>query len=488
MKTLKDILYKVSIEAVEGSTNQSFTYLHFDSRLVGLNDIFVAIKGTESDGHDYIKMAVDRGAIAIICESLPELKINGVTYIQVNDTREALAYMASNYYDNPSSKLKLIGVTGTNGKTTVSTLLHQLFSKLGYSAGLISTIKILINASEHPTRLTTPDSITINKYLNDMVDSGVEYAFMEVSSHGIDQKRSLGLDFDMAIFTNISHDHLDYHKTFEAYRDVKKQLFDQLKKSAYALTNKDDKNGDYMLQNCKAKKHTYALKSFADFKAKIIENSFSGLHLKINDQDIWTKTIGEFNAYNLLAIYAVSNLMGLEEFESLKFISQLQPVDGRFEHYKSRNEEVSAIVDYAHTPDALKNVLQTINSIRTNNETLITVVGCGGNRDKTKRPVMGKIAAQLSDQVIFTSDNPRDENPDQIINEIEKGVEPQHHQKILSITDRQEAIKTACKIAASKDIILIAGKGHETYQEVKGERRDFDDMKVVKSFLNLYKK
>ena len=488
MKTLKDILYKVSIEAVEGSTNQSFTYLHFDSRLVGLNDIFVAIKGTESDGHDYIKMAVDRGAIAIICESLPELKINGVTYIQVNDTREALAYMASNYYDNPSSKLKLIGVTGTNGKTTVSTLLHQLFSKLGYSAGLISTIKILINASEHPTRLTTPDSITINKYLNDMVDSGVEYAFMEVSSHGIDQKRSLGLDFDMAIFTNISHDHLDYHKTFEAYRDVKKQLFDQLKKSAFALTNKDDKNGDYMLQNCKAKKHTYALKSFADFKAKIIENSFSGLHLKINDQDIWTKTIGEFNAYNLLAIYAVSNLMGLEEFESLKFISQLQPVDGRFEHYKSRNEEVSAIVDYAHTPDALKNVLQTINSIRTNNETLITVVGCGGNRDKTKRPVMGKIAAQLSDQVIFTSDNPRDENPDQIINEIEKGVEPQHHQKILSITDRQEAIKTACKIAASKDIILIAGKGHETYQEVKGERRDFDDMKVVKSFLNLYKK
>lgn len=488
MKTLKDILYKVSIEAVEGSTNQAFTNLHFDSRKVGLNDIFVAIKGTASDGHQYIKKAVDQGAIAIICEKFPELKINGVTYIKVNDTREALAYMASNFYDNPSSQLKLIGITGTNGKTTVTTLLYQLFQKLGFKTGLISTVKIFVDRKVYPTQLTTPDSISINKYLHQMLDSGVECVFMEVSSHGIDQKRTLGLDFDAAVFTNLSHDHLDYHKTFKAYRDVKKQLFDQLKKTAFAITNKDDKNGDYMLQNSKAKTYTYALKSYADFKAKIIENSFSGLHLKINEQDLWTKVIGEFNAYNLLAVYAVSNLMALDELESLKFLSQLQPVEGRFEHYKSLGDEISAIVDYAHTPDALKNVLDTINSIRTKNENVITIVGCGGNRDKTKRPKMGKIAAQYSDQVILTSDNPRDEDPDQIIKEIEDGVEAQHQQKVLSITNRKEAIKTACKIAKPKDIILIAGKGHETYQIIKGETIDFDDMEIVKSCLNQFKK
>ncbi len=488
MNTLKDILYKVSIEAVEGSTNQSFINLHFDSRKVGLNDIFVAIKGTHSDGHNYIKNAVDQGAIAVVCEEFPELKINGVTYIKVKDTREALAFMASNFYSNPSSKLKLIGVTGTNGKTTVSTLLYELFLKLGYPVGLISTVRILINEEEFPTRLTTPDSITINKYINQMCDAGVEYVFMEVSSHGIDQKRSLGLDFDAAIFTNLSHDHLDYHKTFEAYRDVKKRLFDQLKKSAFAITNSDDKNGSFMLQNCNAKTYTYALKSYADYKAKIIENSFSGLHLKINDQDMWTKVIGEFNAYNLLAVYAVANLFELEELESLKFLSQLQPVEGRFEHFKSQSEHISAIVDYAHTPDALKNVLQTINSIRTKNETVITVVGCGGNRDKTKRPKMGQIAAKYSDQVIFTSDNPRDENPDEIIRDIEQGVEAQHQQKTLSIANRKEAIKTACKIAKPNDIILIAGKGHETYQEIKGVRKDFDDMEIVKSYLNQFKK
>ncbi|MGX1023179.1 UDP-N-acetylmuramoyl-L-alanyl-D-glutamate--2,6-diaminopimelate ligase [Psychroflexus sp. MBR-150] len=488
MNTLKDILYKVSLEAVEGSTNQSFINLHFDSRKVGLNDIFVAIKGTHSDGHHYIKNAVDQGAIAVVCEEFPELKINGVTYIKVKDSREALAYMASNFFDNPSSKLKLIGVTGTNGKTTVSTLLYQLFLKLGYSVGLISTVRILINDEEFPTRLTTPDSITINQYIHQMYEAGIEYVFMEVSSHGIEQKRSLSLDFDAAIFTNLSHDHLDYHKTFEAYRDVKKRLFDQLKKSAFAITNSDDKNGEFMIQNCKAKTYTYALKSYADYKAKIIENSFSGLHLKINDQDVWTKVIGEFNAYNLLAVYAVANLFELDELESLKFLSQLQPVEGRFEHFKSQSEDISAIVDYAHTPDALKNVLETINSIRTKNETLITVVGCGGNRDKTKRPKMGQIAAKYSDQVIFTSDNPRDEDPDEIINDIEKGVEPQHQQKILSITNRKEAIKTACKIAKPNDIILIAGKGHETYQEIKGKRKDFDDMEIVKYYLNRFKK
>ena len=488
MNTLRDILYKVSIEAVEGSTNLAFTDLHFDSRKIGLNDIFVAIRGTDSDGHDYIKNAVDKGAIAIVCESFPELKINGVTYIKVNDTREALAYMASNYYDNPSSKIKLIGVTGTNGKTTVTSLLYQLFQKLGYATGLISTVKILVDKKEYSTKLTTPDSLTINEYLFKMQEAGVEYAFMEVSSHGIDQKRSLGLDFDIAVFTNLSHDHLDYHKTFEAYRDVKKSLFDQLKKSAFAISNNDDKNGDFMLQNCQSKKYYYALKSHADYMASVMDNSFSGLQLKINDHDVWTNIIGEFNASNLLAVYAVSDLLGQDKLESLKFISELKPVDGRFEHFISETENISVIVDYAHTPDALKNVLKTINSIRTKNENLITVVGCGGNRDKTKRPKMGKIASEYSDQVIFTSDNPRFEDPDQIIHEMEVGVELHHLKKVINITNRKEAIKTASKLASPKDIILIAGKGHETYQEIKGERSDFDDMKIVKSFLKLFKK
>jgi UDP-N-acetylmuramoyl-L-alanyl-D-glutamate--2,6-diaminopimelate ligase len=481
-------LYKVSIEAVEGSTNLAFTNLHFDSRKVGLNDIFVAIKGTDSDGHDFIKSAVDKGAIAIVCEEFPEVKINGVTYIKVNDTREALAYMASNYYDNPSSKLKLIGVTGTNGKTTVTSLLYQLFQKLGYATGLISTVKILVDKKEYDTKLTTPDSLTINEYLYKMQEAGVEYAFMEVSSHGIDQKRSLGLDFDVAVFTNLSHDHLDYHKTFEAYRDVKKRLFDQLKKTAFAISNNDDKNGDFMLQNCKAKQYYYALKSHANYMAKVIDNSFSGLQLKINEHDVWTKVIGEFNAYNLLAVYAVSDLLGQDNLECLKLISQLQPVNGRFEHFISDKEKISVIVDYAHTPDALKNVLNTVNSIRTKNENLITVVGCGGNRDKTKRPKIGKIATEYSDQVIFTSDNPRYEDPEEIIKDMEQGVELHQLQKVINISNRKEAIKTASKMAQSKDIILIAGKGHETYQEIKGERSDFDDMKIVTSFLKLYKK
>lgn len=473
---------------MEGSTNVAFTNLNFDSRKVGLNDIFVAIKGTDSDGHDYIKNAVDRGAIAIICESFPDKKINGVTYIKVNDTREALAYMASNYYDNPSSKLKLIGVTGTNGKTTVTSLLYQLFQKLGYATGLISTVKILVDQKEYATKLTTPDSLTINKYLHKMQEAGVEFAFMEVSSHGIDQKRSLGLDFDVAVFTNLSHDHLDYHDTFEAYRDVKKRLFDQLKKTAFAISNHDDKNGQFMLQNCRAKKYYYALKSHADYMAKVIDNSFSGLQLKVNEHDVWTKVIGEFNAYNLLAVYAVSDLLGMDNLECLKLISELQPVDGRFEHFISDKDKISVIVDYAHTPDALENVLKTINSLRTKNENLITVVGCGGNRDKTKRPKMGKIASEYSDHIILTSDNPRFEDPDQIIEEIEAGVELHHLHKVNTITSRKEGIRKASEIAKPQDIILIAGKGHETYQEVKGERTDFDDMKIVRSFLKLFKK
>jgi UDP-N-acetylmuramoyl-L-alanyl-D-glutamate--2,6-diaminopimelate ligase len=488
VKRLKDILYKVSIEAVEGSTFQAFTDIHFDSRKVGLNDVFVAIRGTQSDGHDYITSAVNQGAIAIVCEEFPQLQINGVTYIKVNDTREALAYIASNFYDNPSSQLKLIGVTGTNGKTTVTTLLYHLFSNLGYPSGLISTVKILINDKEYPTQLTTPDSLSLNKYLKLMVDAGVEFAFMEVSSHGIDQKRALGLDFEGAAFTNLSHDHLDYHKTFKIYRDVKKRLFDQLPKKAFALTNLDDKNGEYMLQNTKARKLTYALKSFADYKAKIIENNFSGLQLKINDQDIWTKVIGEFNAYNLLAVFGIADQLGLEHSETLKCLSELPSVNGRFEHFKTKKEHINVVVDYAHTPDALKNVLTTLNSIRTRNEQLITVVGCGGNRDKTKRPKMGKIAAQLSDKVIFTSDNPRDEDPQTIIKEIEKGVEPQHSNKTLSIIDRNEAIKTACMFSHPNDIILVAGKGHETYQIIKGKTYDFDDMNVIKNHLKALNK
>lgn len=487
MKQLKDILYKVSLNSVVGNTSLSVNKIEFDSRAISENDIFVAIRGTVTDGHDYINKAIGQGASAIICEKLPIELVNGVVYIVVENASSALAIMASNYYSMPSENLKLVGVTGTNGKTTIASLLYQLFKNAGYKVGLLSTVKVMVDSKEYKATHTTPDSLTINKYLKMMNDEGVEYCFMEVSSHGIHQNRTLGLHFAGGIFTNLTHDHLDYHKTFAEYRDVKKRFFDELPESAFALVNVDDKNGSFMLQNTKAKKFTYALKSYADYKALILENQFSGLLLKINDNEVWTKLIGNFNAYNILAIYAVADLLGLEKVEILRLISDLESVSGRFQYLMS-SSKITAIVDYAHTPDALKNVLETINSIRTKNEELITVVGCGGDRDKTKRPKMGHIASQLSTKVIFTSDNPRSENPEAIISEVEAGVEPQNFKKTMSITDRKQAIKTACQLANDRDIILIAGKGHETYQEIKGERFDFDDFKIVKEFLKQLQK
>ncbi len=482
MKILKDILYKVNLEVVHGSTNVAVNNLHFDSRKVALNDMFFAIKGTLSDGHNFIGQAVKSGALVIVCEQMPEEVVNGITYVQVSDSHKALAIVAANFYGNPSENLKLVGVTGTNGKTTVASLLYHLFKNAGYEVGLLSTVDIRIGDSAIPAERTTPDPVTINHYLLEMNKAGVEYCFMEVSSHGIAQERTSGLRFAGGIFTNLSHDHLDYHASFAEYRDVKKRFFDELPAGAFALVNADDKNGPVMLQNTRARKVTYALKSVADYKAKVLESEFSGQLLKIGDQEVWTKLIGTFNAYNVLAIYAAADLLGLNRLENLKYLSGLQPVNGRFQYFTSIGG-VHAIVDYAHTPDALENVLNTINSIRTKNEELITVVGCGGDRDRSKRPKMGQIAASLSTKVIFTNDNPRTEDPEKILSEVEEGVEPQHYNKMLSIANRRQAIKTAVQMSGKGDIILIAGKGHETYQEINNERFDFDDLKIVKELL-----
>ena len=487
MKLLKDILFGVSLTAVSGTTNCSVNAVCFDSRKVQMDDVFVAIKGTITDGHKYIKKAIELGAKAIICEKLPNDLVNEVTYVEVDNGNKALAIMASNYYDNPSKNLKLVGVTGTNGKTTVSSLLYQLFKKAGYKVGLLSTIKIMVDDQEYKTSHTTPDALTINEHLHLMNIAGVEFCFMEVSSHGIHQKRTEGLVFEGAIFTNLSHDHLDYHKTFAEYRDTKKILFDNLPKKAFALTNIDDKNGLVMLQNTGARKYSYALKNYADFRAQVLENQFDGQLLKVDDNELWTKLIGHFNAYNILAIYATADLLGLEKLETLRLLSELNNVDGRFQYYISK-KKITAIVDYAHTPDALKNVLETINTLRTGNENVITVVGCGGDRDRSKRPVMGNIASEMSNKIIFTSDNPRTESPMVIISEMEAGVEPQNAKKILSIENREQAIKTACQMATDNDIILVAGKGHETYQETNGERVDFDDFKMVKEVLQSLEK
>lgn len=483
MRALKDILYKVTINSVVGSTSIQLNAIDFDSRNVKDGYVFVAIKGSIVDGHKFIDLAINQGVVAVICETMPKKLADGVTYVEVDNSNKALAFMASNFYDSPSENLKLVGVTGTNGKTTVASLLFQLFKKAGYKVGLLSTVKIMVDTIEHKATHTTPDSLTINKYLSEMNAAGVEFCFMEVSSHGIHQNRTEGLRFEGGIFTNLTHDHLDYHNTFAEYRDVKKSFFDALPEKAFALVNVDDKNGLVMLQNTKARKFTYALKGYADYKSQILENQFGGLLLKINDSEVWTRLIGNFNAYNILAIYATAELLGLEKVEILRLISELESVSGRFQYIISNNK-ITAIVDYAHTPDALQNVLETINSIRTKNEELITVVGCGGDRDKTKRPKMGHIATALSTKVIFTSDNPRNEDPETILKEIEKGVEPQNYKKALTITDRAQAIKTACQMAQPNDIILIAGKGHENYQEIKGERFDFDDFKIVQEYLN----
>ena len=402
------------------------------------------------------------------------------------DANTALAVMASNFYDNPSSKIPLIGVTGTNGKTTIASLLYQLFKKAGYRVGLLSTVKVLVDDVEFEATHTTPDSITINGYLDKMIDAGVDFCFMEVSSHGIHQKRTEGLVFTGGIFTNLSHDHLDYHQTFAEYRNVKKEFFDGLPKAAFALTNIDDKNGNFMLQNTQAKKKTYALKTLADFKVKILEKQLSGTLISVDGTEVWTKLIGVFNIYNLTAIIATAELLGLEKLETLTIISELESVSGRFEYVISE-DGITAIIDYAHTPDALKNVLETINDIRTGNEKVITVVGCGGDRDQTKRPKMAHIASQLSSQAIFTSDNPRTENPQTILDEMEVGVASENYRKTLTVLDRRQAIKTACKLSEVGDIILIAGKGHEDYQEINGVRAHFDDLEEVKNCFNQLK-
>jgi len=487
LKLLKDILYKVSVNTIYGDTNLEISQIDFDSRAVKEGSLFVAQKGVSVDGHLFIDKAIQLGATSVICEVLPEKKQDNITFIQVDDSNTSLAIIASNFYDNPSSKLKLIGVTGTNGKTTIASLLYQLHKKAGFKVGLLSTVQILVDTIAYESTHTTPDSVTINNYLNQMVVQGVTHCFMEVSSHGIHQKRTAGLDFSGGIFSNLSHDHLDYHNSFASYRDVKKIFFDALPKTAFALTNLDDKNGAVMLQNTKAKKRTYALKTLADYKAKIIEKSFSGTLLSINGVEVWTKLIGNFNAYNLAAIIGTAYELGMDKLAALTIVSQLESVSGRFEHFVS-DTGVIAIVDYAHTPDALKNVLETINDIRTATEKLITVVGCGGNRDKTKRPKMAHIASQLSTQSIFTSDNPRTENPETILEEMEVGVSKENLIKTITISDRRQAIKTACKFSEAGDILLIAGKGHENYQEINGEQFYFDDLVEVKKYFNLLKK
>jgi UDP-N-acetylmuramoyl-L-alanyl-D-glutamate--2,6-diaminopimelate ligase len=484
MKLLSEILFRTSIVEVIGSTNVAVNAIASDSRKVERHGLFIAVKGETVDGHNFINKAVELGAIAIVCEEFPSEPVEKVTYVKVRNSAAALGFIASNFYDNPSSGLSLVGVTGTNGKTTTATLLYKLFSLFGYKVGLLSTVENRIAAEIIPSTHTTPDPVQLNSLLKKMVEAGCEYCFMEVSSHAVVQNRIAGLEFKGAIFTNISHDHLDYHKTFDAYIKAKKGFFDMLPDSSFALINRDDKNGPVMLQNTKADKKTYSLQTMADFKAKIIESGFSGLLLQVDGQEVWVKLIGHFNAYNILAVYGAARLLKMDKLKILTALSSLESPEGRFQYLKSKNN-ITAVIDYAHTPDALLNVLKTIKDIRTGNEQVITVVGCGGDRDAAKRPIMAKIACENSDRIILTSDNPRSEDPDAIIGEMKKGVDPVSFKKTLAITDRREAIKTACAFAAPGDIILVAGKGHEKYQEIKGVKHPFDDMEVVKETFEL---
>jgi UDP-N-acetylmuramoyl-L-alanyl-D-glutamate--2,6-diaminopimelate ligase len=478
MKLLKDILYKAGIEEVIGSTNVAIENICINSRQAKKFSLFIAVKGTAMDGHDYISKAIEQGSLAIICEVLPENLVKDVNYIQVKNSRFAAGIIASNFYDNPSSDLKLVGITGTNGKTTTATLLYELFRNLGYKVGLISTVRNLINGTVVAATHTTPDPVNLNKLLAEMVEAGCEYAFMEVSSHALDQHRVAGIEFTGAIFTNITHDHLDYHETFDNYIRAKKLLFDGLSPKAFALTNADDKNGAVMVQNTKAKVVTYGLKSMADRKAKILENNLTGLILNIDGQEVITRLIGSFNAYNILSVYGAALELKEEKLQILTTLSNLHSPDGRFQFFKTENN-ILGIVDYAHTPDALENVLSTIRELRTGTEKLITLVGCGGDRDKTKRPEMARIAAEGSDKLILTSDNPRSEDPQTIIDEMKTGLDPVLIRKAVTIVDRAEAIRTACMLVQPGDIILVAGKGHEKYQEIKGVKHDFDDMEVL---------
>ena len=481
---LQDLLYKVNILKLIGSTNIEISDVQFDSRKIQKKGLFIAIKGTISDGHQYIQNTIKEGVIAIIVEQLPSQLNDNITYVQVANSYNALGVIAANFYNNPSERIKLVGVTGTNGKTTIVSLLHQLFTLLNNKVGMLSTIENKILDKVIPSTHTTPDPLQINYLLNDMIKRGCDYCFMEVSSHALAQGRVNGLVFCGGVFTNITQDHLDYHHTFSEYRDVKKSFFDSLNKDAFALVNKDDKNGSKMLEGTKAKKLSYALKSLANYRCKVLENQFEGMLLQINKVDVWVKLIGDFNAYNILAVYAVAKQFDLEDYEVLTALSMLNAAEGRFQFI--RNEDaITGIVDYAHTDDALKNVLSTINTIRTNTESLITIVGCGGDRDKSKRSLMAQVACNLSTQVIITSDNPRSENPDDIIQDMIAGLSPVQKKKVLVITDRRQAIMTAGKLANESDIILLAGKGHEKYQEINGEKFPFDDMEELKQSLNI---
>ncbi|MBK7970848.1 MAG: UDP-N-acetylmuramoyl-L-alanyl-D-glutamate--2,6-diaminopimelate ligase [Bacteroidia bacterium] len=478
MKVLKDILYKAGLQEILGTTSVEVNSVKFSSREVEKGCLFVAVRGTVTDGHEFIQQAVDAGAAAIVCESFPKMIRQGVTYVRVSDSAVALSVICGNFFDNPSAKLKLIGITGTNGKTTTATLLFHLFRRLGYRCGLISTVQNQVNEEVLPATHTTPDPVKLNGLLYMMVRENCDYCFMEVSSHAVAQHRIAGLTFRGGIFTNITHDHLDYHKTFDEYIRAKKGFFDMLGEDAFALYNADDKNGKIMVQNCKAQKQSFALKSMADFRTRVIENSFGGLLLNIDNNEVLCRLIGSFNAYNITGIYGAAILLGEEKLNVLTGISSLTPVEGRFEYIVSESK-VIGIVDYAHTPDALQNVLSTIGDIRTRNEKVITVVGCGGDRDAAKRPLMAKIACEMSDKVILTSDNPRSEEPEKIIEEMKTGVQPQHYKKVLSVTDRREALRVACSLAAPGDIILVAGKGHEKYQDIKGVKHPFDDKQVL---------
>lgn len=483
LKLLSDILYKTRLEEIIGSTNVAISSVTFDSRKVKKDSLFIATRGTASDGHHYIEVAIENGAVAVVCEDLPETLNENITYVKVLDSSASLGYIACNFYDNPSEKLKLVGITGTNGKTTTVTLLFNLFRGLGYNVGLLSTVENKINTTVIPSTHTTPDALALNELLAKMVEAGCQFAFMEVSSHAIVQHRITGLKFTGAAFSNITHDHLDYHKTFEEYIRAKKMFFDNLQDDAFALTNKDDRNGSVMLQNTKAKKYSYGLKSVADFKCRVVENHLNGLLLSIDNQEVWVKLIGSFNAYNVLVVYSIALLLKQDKVQVLTTLSNLNSVEGRFQYIKSKNGIV-AIVDYAHTPDALKNVLETIKDIRTGNEQVITLVGCGGDRDSAKRPIMAQIACEYSNKVILTSDNPRSEDPEAILNQMQAGISPVEMKKTLRISDRKEAIRTAVAFAKEGDIILIAGKGHEKYQEIKGVKHPFDDFEIVKENFN----
>ncbi len=484
MRLLKDILYKTGILEVKGPTQLAISAVTANSRDIKKDGLFVAIRGTQNDGHQFIQQAISQGAAAVVCEEFPENAEAHVTYIRVGHSDEALSTIACNFFENPSEKIKLVGVTGTNGKTTIATLLYELFEGLGYTAGLISTVRNRIHKEEVPSTHTTPDPVKLNELLSKMVQAGCQYVFMEVSSHALVQKRTHGLHFTGAVFTNITRDHLDYHKTFQEYIKAKKIFFDKLSREAFALVNSDDSNGLVMVQNCEGKKYTFSIHSNADYKCKILESQLHGLLLNINGKEVWVKLIGAFNAYNVLAVFATAHLLKQEPQNVLTALSLLNPVEGRFQYIRSENG-ILGIVDYAHTPDALENILKAVKDIQIGNESIITVIGCGGDRDAGKRPIMARIAAENSSYVILTSDNPRSENPEAILDEMQKGVENFEREKIFNLVNRKDAIGKACAMAKKGDIIVVAGKGHEKYQEINGVKHPFDDLEILKNCLNL---